>query len=155
MIIRDDLKNSDFYNRAMEMYKKNTWEDINKQLFLTIFFMIVFAIILYNVFQNGGDTSEPISYIVCVVIGCFFYMGYKFWKLTWKYDIYEICVRKKWKNTVNDNTTYWVSEETEKWHGMKAYRVDEVTVYKVLEEGRTYIFLARKNMLHEVVSIKR
>lgn len=82
MIIRDDLKNSDYYNRAMEVYKENTWKDVNKQLFLTIVFMIIHGIILYNQSKNGGDMFETILYTVSLVIGWFFYMGYKFWKLT-------------------------------------------------------------------------
>lgn len=55
---------------------------------------------------------------------------------------------------VGKNVTYWVSEETEKWSGVKAYKIDDDSVYKIIEEGRTYIFLARKNVLHEVLSIK-
>ena len=155
MIIRNDLKNTDYYKRAMEVYKQNTWDEINKQLYLTIYFMIIGGIFLYGQMNSGGNPQDMTSDIIALIVCCFIYIGNKFWKLTWKYEIYQITVVRKWRSGNSGSKYYWISESTDKTDRKSLYRIDEPYLYNTIVEGNTYIFFAKDNVLYEVLSMTK
>lgn len=165
MIIRDDLKNSDFYTKAMENYKENVWQGINKQLFMSIFIIIIFSVFVFVKMGANNSLGMIVLFTVCVGGTCIFCILFKLWQLTLEYDICEIYVGKKWANKVymskninhthfnNVRYTYWISEENDKWNKVKKYRILDSSIYNAIEENKSYMFLVRNNTLYDVFSI--
>lgn len=165
MIIRNDLKNTEYYKKAMSNYKEQVWGNINKQLFLSIFIIIIFSVFVFVKMGANDSLGMIVIFTICVGIACVFGILFRLYQLTLNYDIYEIYVGKKWANKVyikrnlngthfnNVRYTYWVSEEDYSWNKVKKYRILDSSIYNAIEENQTYMFLGRNNTLYDVFSI--
>ena len=143
MIVRRDLKNTARYKELVEEHRESILKQANRTLYTAIGITIVYGILIY--FDRDMLFDLSIFYINFMIYLIFAASIYR-----WNFQVYEICVRKKWVVDGDDKWLYRISDGIQV-DNSNLYQVLTKKVYNKIQEGETYLFLARKNVLYDIL----